>query len=383
MTSIKKTSGTFPFLKRGLISVASLLSLLFVLGAANAQPPGMRGDGGVDRWGGRGDRNARQRRGDQPNENQNDKQDGAKKEEGQAQEKPISLDQALQSSNGTTPIRLNQREFTAPDGVRLTGTFYKGKGSTDAPVVILLNDINGSKEALEQLGAALAQDGCAVLIPDLRGQNGSGAQARGTGDNNPPNDRRQIKEGISPYDVRAMIQTDRSVWFNFLLYLHNNEYCNMKKTVIVGAGFGAALAASWAKSDWNAKGDYGQNVVGVALLSPDASSDAGKYDALVSLEALRKKAKGAVMGFVVVTGDMNEEKLEDAKKIQQKLGGKNDAELPPEDKVCPIAAIKTEKQGVDLLLFEAFGVPTTIRQFVAQRMQKLPKKRNKWEEIGK
>jgi len=142
------------------------------------------------------------------------------------------------------------------------------------------------------------------------------------------------------------------------------------------------LAASWAKSDWNAKGDYGQNVVGVALLSPDASSEDGKYDALVSLEALHKKAKGANMGFVVITGKMNEDKFEDAKKIQQKLGGKNDANLAPEDKVCPIAAIETEKQSVELLRFESFGAPTTIRQFVAQRMQKLPKKRNKWEEIG-
>jgi len=395
MTSIKKTSRTFGILKHKLFVLATVLFALYVLDVANAQPPmpgGFPNFQGAPQEDGRPDRNDRRNRGDRrrgddqqndkKDDKQNDKQGGEKKEERKEQEKQVQLDQALQSANSVTPIRLNQNEFTASDGTKLTGTYYKGKGDTDTPVVILLNDINGSKEALEQLALLLAQNGNAVLIPDLRGQNGSGAQARGAGDNNPPNDRKQIKEGVSPYDIRAMIQADRSVWFNFLLYLHNNEYCNMKKTILVGGGFGAALAASWAKSDWNTKGDYGQNVVGLALLSPDASSDDGKYDALTSLEAVHKKAKGAVMGYVIITGKMNEDKLEDAKKIQQKLGGKNDAEAAPEAKVCPIAAIETEQQSVELLRYEAFGAPTTILQFVAQRMQKLPKKRNKWEEIG-
>ena len=157
----------------------------------------------------------------------------------------------------------------------------------------------------------------------------------------------------------------------------------MRKTVLVGSGFGAALAAAWAMNDWNSKDEVKQNIVGIALLSPDASDDAGKYNALSSLESVHKRIKGATMGYLVFVGKMNEEKFKDAKTIQQKVGGKvADESTPMEDRSCPLVAIQTEKQGNDLLVFESFGVTNTICQWVNIRMKKLPKKRDKWEEIA-
>ena len=71
------------------------------------------------------------------------------------------------------------------------------------------------------------------------------------------------------------------------------------------------------------------------------------------------------------------------KTIQQKMGGKvADENTPMEDRSCPLVAIQTEKQGNDLLVFESFGVTNTICQWVNIRMKKLPKKRDKWEEIA-
>ncbi|MBQ4204747.1 MAG: hypothetical protein II655_13710 [Thermoguttaceae bacterium] len=185
-------------------------------------------------------------------------------------------------------------------------------------------------------------------------------------------------------NVDKLIYQDYQAWFGmFLKYLHNNKYCNMRKTVLVGSGFGAALAAAWAMNDWNSKDEVKQNIVGIALLSPDASDDAGKYNALNSLESVHKRIKGATMGYLVFVGKMNEEKFKDAKTIQQKVGGKvADESTPMEDRSCPLVAIQTEKQGNDLLVFESFGVTNTICQWVNIRMKKLPKKRDKWEEIA-
>ena len=293
-----------------------------------------------------------------------------------------SLDDALQKANGTTPVQLNQDEFTAMDGVQLTATYFKGKGDQDTPVVILLHDLNGKSEAYMPMAQLLAKQGCGVLIPNLRGSGGSGVAQRGPRDNNPPNDRPQVQQQVSPRDMMAMIDLDREVWFNFLAYLNNKELCNIKKTVIVGSGFGAALASSWAKTDWTSKGSVSQNVVGIVLLSPDASDDEGKYNALVSLEAIKRRAKFPTLGYLVFVGKMDEAKFKDAQEIQQKIGGKvADESTPMEDRACPLVAIQTELQGDELLAFESFGVANTIVQFVALRMDKLPKKRAKWAEI--
>lgn len=292
------------------------------------------------------------------------------------------MEDALKSASGVKPVELNQDDFTAPDGVKLTGTYYKGKGDKDTPVVVLIGDLKGSADAFKPLAETLAKQGYGVLIPNLRGTGGSGELRRGPGNNNPPNDRPQMRDRASNRDIMAMINVDRRVWFNFLAYLNNLEYCNIKKTILVGSGFGAALAASWAKSDWASKDGVSQNVVGVVMFSPDASDDEGKYNALSPLESLKKRAKFPMVGYLIFVGKMNEDKLKDATEIQKKIGGKVDDSVAMEDRPCPIVAIQTELQGSELLGFESFGVPKTLVQFVALRMQKLPKKRDKWEEVG-
>ena len=281
-------------------------------------------------------------------------------------------------------MRLNQTNFTTQDGVQLVANYYKGGGSPDAPAVILLHGRDGKKEDFDELAKKLAEKGCAVIVPDLRGCGES--TRRSVNDmSRGPRGMRQPREysmkNFNNDDLRAMIEYDKELWFNFLIYLHNKELLNVKKTILVGSELGAALAASWAKNDWNDKGDAAQNVVGVALLSPDASNDEGKFNALTALDAYRKKAKGSNSGFVLFVGQMTEDKFEDAKKIQKKIGGKADEELPPEEKTIPIVALKTEKQGVELLKIQSFGVSDTIVQFVANRMNSLPKKRQKWEAI--
>ncbi|MBP3557744.1 MAG: alpha/beta fold hydrolase, partial [Thermoguttaceae bacterium] len=299
-------------------------------------------------------------------------------------ERAVPLDQALEKAEPTKPMRLNQQQFTTRDGWRLVANYYKGGGNADAPAVLLLHGRDGKKEEFDELAKKLAEQGCAVIVPDLRGCGESTSLAVNDMSRGPRGMRQPRERKMSQFnndDLRALIEYDKEVWFNFLLYLHNKELLNVKKTIIVGSELGAALAATWARDDWNGKGDAAQNVVGVALLSPDATNDEGKFNALTALDAYRKKAKGKSSGFVVFVGQMTEDKFEDAKTIQKKIGGKADEELPPQEKTIPIVALKTEKQGVELLKIQSFGVSDTVVQFVANRMSALPKKRQKWEAI--
>ncbi len=333
-------------------------------------------------WGQEGPQPPQQQEGWGDPRNQGGEQGGDPRDQRRNREPRVSLEDALKNADGVTPIQLNQNDFTASDGVRLTGVYFKGKGDQDTPVVVLLHDLKGKSDSYMPVAQLLAQQGFGVLVPNLRGEGGSGALQRGPGNNNPPNDRPQMQQQISPRDINAMINLDREVWFTFLAYLNNLQYCNVKKTVIVGSGFGAALAASWAKSDWISKGTVAQNVVGLVLLSPDADNGEGKYNSLVSLEAVRKRAKFPTLGYLIFVGKMDEEKFKDAQEIQQKMGGKvADESTPMEDRACPLVALQTELQGDELLGFESFGVSKTIVQYVALRMKKLPKKRDKWEEI--
>ena len=331
-------------------------------------------------------------RGGRPGRGENPGQPGAPAQPGKAggenqtkqPERAVPLDQALERAEPTKPMRLNQQQFTTRDGWRLVANYYKGAGNADATPVLLLHGRDGKKEDFDALAKKLAEQGCAVIVPDLRGCGESTSlsvndRSRGPRGMNRPTERKMSQ--FNNDDLRALIEYDKEVWFNFLLYLHNKELLNVKKTVVVGSELGAALAATWARDDWNGKGDAAQNVVGVALLSPDATNDEGKFNALTALDAYRKKAKGKNSGFVVFVGQMTEDKFEDAKKIQKKIGGKADEELPPQEKTIPIVALKTEKQGVELLKVQSFGVSDTVVQFVANRMSALPKKRQKWEAI--
>ena len=317
-------------------------------------------------------------------------------------ERKVDLDEALDKTIGTSPITLNQNNFRTRDGMQMVGTYYKGKGDKDTPVVIVLPDLESTRdsEPMTKLAVSLASEGYAVLIPDLRGR-GESKSAMPNFPGMPNNDRNGQNAGasVNPNDVRMMISSDRELWFEFLIYVHNKGLCNVKKTIIVGSQFSAALASAWAKNDWTGKGDMYQNVIGLVLISPDAVDKKKKsrkrddeeeaepseptYDSLASLESVRSRAKGkGVFGYFVIVGAYNEEKKEAAQLIQRKIGGKADEEeTNPANKTVMLLALETEKQGDVLYTYETFNLNKLVGQFVAKRVKELPTKRAKWEEI--
>ena len=371
---------------------------------ANAQPPSRRG--GLDaappqegQWGPGAPAPQGAPGGDQnPMQPQDQKQDDKGKKQ---EEKVVDLEKALKSGGQTTPIVLNQNDFRTSDGKKLQGTYYKGKADKDTPVVIVLPSLTETQENYADLCKALATAGYAVLCVDLRGRGKSEGSNFNLGlrNNNPPNDAKKEQKPdlsvVSNDDVYAMIDIDRQLWFNFLVYLHDRGMCNMKKTIIVGSEFSSALACAWAKNDWSGRGEGYQNVVGLVLFSPDAVEakrsrskkadedvdEKPKYDCLKSMEALRKLAKGKLFGAVIFVGGFNKEKLGSATLLQEKVGGKQEAELKPHEKTVMCFNFNTDRQGSELTKLQTFNVIPTVVQFVDKRMKELPTKRNKWEAI--
>lgn len=371
---------------------------------ANAQPPSRRG--GMDaappqegQWGPGAPAPQGAPGGDQnPMQPQDQKQDDKGKKQ---EEKVVDLEKALKSGGQTTPIVLNQNDFRTSDGKKLQGTYYKGKADKDTPVVIVLPSLTETQENYADLCKALATAGYAVLCVDLRGRGKSEGSNFNMGlrNNNPPNDAKKEQKPdlsvVSNDDVYAMIDIDRQLWFNFLVYLHDRGMCNMKKTIIVGSEFSSALACAWAKNDWSGRGEGYQNVVGIVLFSPDAVEakrsrskkadedvdEKPKYDCLKSMEALRKLAKGKLFGAVIFVGGFNKEKLGSATLLQEKVGGKQEAELKPHEKTVMCFNFNTDRQGSELTKLQTFNVIPTVVQFVDKRMKELPTKRNKWEAI--
>ena len=371
---------------------------------ANAQPPSRRG--GLDaappqegQWGPGAPAPQGAPGGDQnPMQPQDQKQDDKGKKQ---EEKVVDFEKALKSGGQTTPIVLNQNDFRTSDGKKLQGTYYKGKADKDTPVVIVLPSLTETQENYADLCKALATAGYAVLCVDLRGRGKSEGSNFNMGlrNNNPPNDAKKEQKPdlsvVSNDDVYAMIDIDRQLWFNFLVYLHDRGMCNMKKTIIVGSEFSSALACAWAKNDWSGRGEGYQNVVGLVLFSPDAVEakrsrskkadedvdEKPKYDCLKSMEALRKLAKGKLFGAVIFVGGFNKEKLGSATLLQEKVGGKQEAELKPHEKTVMCFNFNTDRQGSELTKLQTFNVIPTVVQFVDKRMKELPTKRNKWEAI--
>ena len=371
---------------------------------ANAQPPSRRG--GLDaappqegQWGPGAPAPQGAPGGDQnPMQPQDQKQDDKGKKQ---EEKVVDLEKALKSGGQTTPIVLNQNDFRTSDGKKLQGTYYKGKADKDTPVVIVLPSLTETQENYADLCKALATAGYAVLCVDLRGRGKSEGSNFNMGlrNNNPPNDAKKEQKPdlsvVSNDDVYAMIDIDRQLWFNFLVYLHDRGMCNMKKTIIVGSEFSSALACAWAKNDWSGRGEGYQNVVGLVLFSPDAVEakrsrskkadedvdEKPKYDCLKSMEALRKLAKGKLFGAVIFVGGFNKEKLGSATLLQEKVGGKQEAELKPHEKTVMCFNFNTDRQGSELTKLQTFNVIPTVVQFVDKRMKELPTKRHQWEAI--
>jgi pimeloyl-ACP methyl ester carboxylesterase len=175
------------------------------------------------------------------------------------------------------------QELTLPtsDGVDLIVQYFAAPGK-DKPqaTVILVHDLGGSSENLDPLAESLQTAGCAVLAPDLRGHGGSSH----------PVYSKQAAEGeqwklLKLNDFKAMtitaggrvrgqsdIRGDIESVRNWVKLQADAGTLDLDNLVVVGSGFGAAVAASWTAADaaWpaTARGPQGGHVRALVLVDP-------------------------------------------------------------------------------------------------------------------
>ena len=287
----------------------------------------------------------------------------------------VPLDDALEAAAQAEPVQLKQPEFITDDQVRLSGLYYKGNADESTIPVILLHKKEGKKEDWQELAQSLAEKGVAVLVPDLRGYGESVTafiEDYSFGGEQPVIRQNQYNaQNFSPDDWDAMRSVDGHFWIRFLVYLHNKKMINIRKLVLIGDGYGAAVAGSWLLEDWKAPSPKkGQFTRGLLMISPDADPIFEKLGS--------GKTKAGKLTYKIYVGGLDKERLEAAESIGLQLA-KEKSSLEPEMRKVPVENCKTEKQDMPLLKASAFHMPEQILQFVTEECQS--DQEQKWQAI--
>lgn len=277
----------------------------------------------------------------------------------------VPFDEALAAAGKSDPIRLNQPDFITDDQVQLRGLYFKGDADEQTTPVILLHGKDGKKEDWQDLAKSLAEQGAAVLVPDLRGYGESTAayiEDYSFGGNPPmvrPN--RYLASGFGPSDWDAMRYDDGHFWLRFLVYLHNKKMINIRRLVLVGNGYGACVAASWLMEDWKAPSSKkGQFIRGLLMISPEADD---VFEKLGS-----GKTKAGKVAYKIYVGALEKERMDAADSIGLQLA-KEKSSTPEEERKVPIEKCQTERQGTALLKASSFNMPEQIFRFVTEEAQ--------------
>jgi len=167
------------------------------------------------------------------------------------------------------------------DGVELAVQYFAVAGKEKpAATVILVHDLGSSSDALVPLAKTLQRDGCAVLVPDMRGHGESSVEAykKAAADGN------QSKL-LKVADFKAMAATgggrvrgqsdfrgDIEAVRKWIKDQPDDGKLDLDKLVVVGSGLGAAVATTWTVADaaWPAiaSGVQGGQVRGLILVDP-------------------------------------------------------------------------------------------------------------------
>ena len=131
------------------------------------------------------------------------------------------------------------------DGLSVQGFFFPSTEGENAVPVVLLHSLKGDGwKEYEGLAAYLQEQGCAVLVPNLRGH-GQSTTFKATGTVLDP-------ARITNSEIGKMVQQygDMEAWRSFLVQKNNERALNLNKLCLVGSEMGASVAMHWALYDW-------------------------------------------------------------------------------------------------------------------------------------
>ncbi|HMO15358.1 MAG TPA: hypothetical protein PKD64_15300 [Pirellulaceae bacterium] len=157
-------------------------------------------------------------------------------------------------------------EIRTKDEVNLTCTWYASLNGKEATPVLLLHDWGSNRKSMESYAEKLQSEGCAVLVPDLRGHGDSTIKV---GLATPLN-----YEKFKPAEISGTL-LDIEACKSFLTKRNNEAELNIDLLTVVAVGKTSILTMEWTISDWQWAPlggiKMGQDVKGVALIAPEKS----------------------------------------------------------------------------------------------------------------
>ncbi len=278
---------------------------------------------------------------------------------------PALFAQTAGSSGSKTYKDLSGEDFITKDGVKLIVSYYPGNKEKDTIPVILLHDWKGDRRSLHSLAVFLQKNGCAVLVPDLRGHGESLNQLDKRG--------RDVKLNI-PLRTAApskglmtdIVAKDIEQCKRFLITQNDNGKLNIQKLCVVGVGpMGCALALAYTSMDWSWDPSQGRDVKAVALVTPESN-----YGGLI-MKNLILPAMSDSLSVMILFGSDDSTAKKDAQQLykifEKNRGG--EAKLSPAERSLFAIGIPTTLQGAKLLGNPDLPIEKRIAKFIELRVQ--------------
>lgn len=264
-----------------------------------------------------------------------------------------------------------QIDITCKDGLLLKATYFPGNAAKESVPIVLLHGLNGSRQDLLPLAAALQQQNHAVLAPDLRGH---GESTTFSGSN------RTLKaDNMPPAQFGRMVNDDMESIKKFLITENNAGKLNIDRLCVLGAEMGAAVAINWAAVDWSwpplTTGKQGQDVKGLILLSPEWTTKGLPIAKAMSHPQLRSQ-----ISVLIAVGDKQSSAKREAERLHSAFerfhpsaassGDKKNADAKSQDLV--FYPVNTLLQGTKLFSANDPQLLAEIGRFIQRRLVAQP-----------
>jgi pimeloyl-ACP methyl ester carboxylesterase len=253
------------------------------------------------------------------------------------------------------------------DGLDLVLTYYRSPKGKQAVPVVLLHMWKQSRTDYKDLASALQAQGCAVVVPDLRGH---GESVRFNG----ARKSEKLKAAsLPPAQFKAMVTSDMEAVKKFLWDHNNAGELNIDKLCVVGAEMGASVAFNFALADARDQDNntvprpeykLGRFVKALVLISPELSFR-GLPIRAGSAQAIRDVA-------VLILVGKDGKAVEDAKRIHgmfERFHPEPEGDNKTDKRTLFFGKLPTSLQGTKLL-DPKFNVGAFIADFIYRRLIK-------------
>ncbi len=252
------------------------------------------------------------------------------------------------------------------DGLELAMTYYPSNRGKEAVPVVLLHMWKQSRTDFADLATYLQAQGCAVVVPDLRGHGESTNWMGGRKDDG-------LKAAaLSPSQFSAMAIMDMEVVKKFLWEKNNAGSLNIDKLCIVGAEMGASVALNFTLNDALdqdrnrvPRPDFqlGRFVKALVLISPE-----------LSFRGLPIRGSSARLipdvAMLILVGRKDAKATEDATRIHdifERFHPEPTGDNILDRKTLFFGKLDTSLQGTKLL-DPKFSIPAIIADFIQRRL---------------